>query len=187
MASVVDVSAILQNAQSADAHARQQAEIQLQQFQQQDHPSYLLSLATELSKEQADAATRQMAGVILKNNVDAPSEARKVRRVLCDYQPVPCLSGILQGAEAHASVSTYTGRTCGALERIATSREGADTPAASEYLGFRGMDRSSECHLCLLRICTRLGGPDVIQFVLYDCCHRFNPDVHACVSLHDPG
>ena len=121
MASVVDVSAILQNAQSADAHARQQAEIQLQQFQQQDYPSYLLSLATELSKEQADAATRQMAGVILKNNVDAPSEARKVRRVLGDYQPVPRLPSILQGAEAHASVSTYTGRTCGALERIATA------------------------------------------------------------------
>ena len=116
MASVVDVSAILQNAQSADAHARQQAEIQLQQFQQQDYPSYLLSLATELSKEQADAATRQMAGVILKNNVDAPSEARKVRRILGDHQPVPCLHIITRGAHAHASMSLYTGRACSALE-----------------------------------------------------------------------
>jgi importin subunit beta-1 len=82
MAGAVDISAILQAAQSADAHARQQAEIQLQQFQQQDYPSYLLSLATELSKEQTDPATRQMAGVILKNNVDAPSEGRKVTRIL---------------------------------------------------------------------------------------------------------
>ena len=116
MASVVDVSAILQNAQSADAHARQQAEIQLQQFQQQDYPSYLLSLATELSKEQADAATRQMAGVILKNNVDAPSEARKVRRIHGDHQPVPCLHIVIRGADAHASMSLCTGRACGALE-----------------------------------------------------------------------
>ncbi len=82
MANVADLSAMLQSAQSADAHARQQAEVQLQQFQQQDYPSYLLSLATELGKEQADPATRQMAGVIFKNNVDAPSEARKVRRII---------------------------------------------------------------------------------------------------------
>ncbi len=79
MANVVDLTATLQNAQSADAHARQQAEIQLQQFQQQDYHSYLLSLATELSKEQSDPATRQMAGVIFKNSVDAPSETKKVR------------------------------------------------------------------------------------------------------------
>ena len=81
MANVVDLSTTLQSAQSADAHARQQAEAQLQQFQQQDYPSYLLSLATQLSKEQADPATRQIAGVIFKNSVDAPSETKKVRLV----------------------------------------------------------------------------------------------------------
>ncbi|EIE27283.1 ARM repeat-containing protein [Coccomyxa subellipsoidea C-169] len=77
MATAVDLTAVLQNAQSADANARQQAEGQLQQFQLQNYAAYLVSLATELSKEQADASTRQIAGVILKNSFDAPSDARK--------------------------------------------------------------------------------------------------------------
>jgi importin subunit beta-1 len=78
MASAVDLTPVLQNAQSADASARQQAELQLQQFQQQNYAAYLVSLATELNKEQANAATRQISGVILKNSLDAPSDARKV-------------------------------------------------------------------------------------------------------------
>lgn len=90
MANAVDLSATLQNAQSADAHARQQAEIQLQQFQQQDYPSYLLSLATELSKEQSEPSTRQMAGVIFKNSVDAPSETKKVRVYIYDRPADDC-------------------------------------------------------------------------------------------------
>lgn len=79
MASAVDLRPILQNVQSADPRVRQPAELQLQQFQQQNYAGYLVSLATELNKEQTDAATRQTAGVVLKNCVDAPSEARKVR------------------------------------------------------------------------------------------------------------
>jgi importin subunit beta-1 len=78
MATAVDLTAVLQNAQSADANARQQAEGQLQQFQLQNYAAYLVSLATELSKEQAEASTRQIAGVILKNSFDAPSDTRKV-------------------------------------------------------------------------------------------------------------
>jgi importin subunit beta-1 len=78
MATAVDLTGVLQNAQSADANARQQAESQLSQFQQQNYAAYLVSLASELNKEQADAATRQIAGVILKNSLDAPSESRKV-------------------------------------------------------------------------------------------------------------
>ena len=78
MATAVDLTAVLQNAQSADANARQQAESQLSQFQQQNYAAYLVSLASELNKEQADAATRQIAGGILKNSLDAPSEIRKV-------------------------------------------------------------------------------------------------------------
>lgn len=78
MATAVDLSAILQHAQSADANVRQQAEVQLQQFQQQNYAAYLVSLATDLAKEQAEPASRQIAGVILKNSFDAPSDTRKV-------------------------------------------------------------------------------------------------------------
>lgn len=78
VANAVDLTAVLQNAQSADANARGQAELQLGHFQQQNYAAYLVSLANELHKEQAEPSTRQIAGVILKNSLDAPSEARKV-------------------------------------------------------------------------------------------------------------
>ena len=78
MATAVDLTAVLRNAQSADATARQQAESQLNQFQQQNYAAYLVSLASELNQEQADPSTRQIAGVILKNSLDAPSDVRKV-------------------------------------------------------------------------------------------------------------
>jgi importin subunit beta-1 len=76
--SVADITTVLRNAQNADTSIRTQAELQLQQYQQQNLPGYLLSLATELADESKPADVRQIAGLIIKNALDAPSEARKV-------------------------------------------------------------------------------------------------------------
>lgn len=76
--SETDITSVLRNAQNADASVRTQAELQLQQFQQQNLAGYLLSLAAELADESKPADVRQIAGLIVKNALDAPSEARKV-------------------------------------------------------------------------------------------------------------
>lgn len=78
MAAVADVTEVLTGAQSPDANTRNQAELQLKQFQQQNLPSYLLSLATEIANDAKPEHSRQMAGLMLKNALDAPSAAVKV-------------------------------------------------------------------------------------------------------------
>ncbi|MEW5305276.1 MAG: hypothetical protein WDW38_005680 [Sanguina aurantia] len=77
MSVVVDLSAALKAALSADAAARQNAESQLVGFRDQNLASYLASLIAELNNDTRDADVRQIAGVMLKNTVDAHDDARK--------------------------------------------------------------------------------------------------------------
>jgi importin subunit beta-1 len=79
MATVIDLTALLGNAQSPDANVRNQAEQQLKQLQEQQYPSFLLSLATELGNNEKPIDARRLAGLILKNTLDAKDEARKAR------------------------------------------------------------------------------------------------------------
>ncbi|KAK9806952.1 hypothetical protein WJX72_008531 [[Myrmecia] bisecta] len=77
MAQAVDITQILQHAQSPDANLRNQAEQQLNQFNAQNPAGYLLSLASELANGDKPHESRQIAGLLLKNSLDAPSEAKK--------------------------------------------------------------------------------------------------------------
>jgi importin subunit beta-1 len=61
MAQVVDITALLQAAQSADAAARQQAEAGIKQLESQPE-SYLLSLSAHLADEAKGVDTRRLAG-----------------------------------------------------------------------------------------------------------------------------
>lgn len=61
MAQVVDITALLQAAQSADAAARQQGEAGIKQLESQPE-SYLLSLCTHLATETNAVDTRRLAG-----------------------------------------------------------------------------------------------------------------------------
>ncbi len=81
MAQVLDITSALQNAQNPDPSIRGQAEEQLSSLRSSNLSSYLLSLASELSNGQKPAVSRQLAGLLLKNSLDAPSEARKVSNV----------------------------------------------------------------------------------------------------------
>lgn len=74
---VMDVSAILLAAQSPDPTARTQAEAVLSQACESDFPSYVTTLAKHLANEAADAESRRLAGLILKNNVSSAARATR--------------------------------------------------------------------------------------------------------------
>jgi len=75
----MDLTPILVAAQSPDAGVRQAAEGQLTALRVSNPPAFLHALAAELAAEAKPAEARQIAGLILKNALDAPSESKKVR------------------------------------------------------------------------------------------------------------
>lgn len=77
MAAPVEVTQLLLHAQDPDAQVRSQAEQKIQQFQEQNYPGFLTSLAAELSNAAKPADSRRLAGLVLKNTLDAKDEARK--------------------------------------------------------------------------------------------------------------
>ncbi len=74
----VGITSVLQSAQSPDATLRGQAEQHLQQLRENNHAQFVASLAEELCEESKPIDTRRLAGLILKNELDARDEARKV-------------------------------------------------------------------------------------------------------------
>lgn len=73
-----ELTNVLVSAQSPDAAVRQQAEQALEHLKQSQPAAYLAALAAELGGEQKPAEARQIAGLILKNALDAPSAVQKV-------------------------------------------------------------------------------------------------------------
>lgn len=82
-AAAMDITAVLQAAQAQDATLRTQAEAQLKAFQEQSYPTFLYSLAVELANNDKPGDSRRLAGLILKNALDAKDEARKVCVCVC--------------------------------------------------------------------------------------------------------
>jgi importin subunit beta-1 len=74
---MADITAILTATQSADAGARQAAEEQLKNAQESNLAGFLTGLASELANEQKPPEVRRLAGLILKNALDARDETRK--------------------------------------------------------------------------------------------------------------
>ncbi|GAB2293946.1 Importin subunit beta-1 [Dionaea muscipula] len=77
----MEITQVLLNAQSVDGIVRRQAEESLKQFQEQNLPSFLLSLAAELANEDKRVESRKLAGLILKNALDAKEQQRKYELV----------------------------------------------------------------------------------------------------------
>ncbi|KEH35465.1 putative importin-beta domain, importin subunit beta-1 [Medicago truncatula] len=73
----MEVTQALLNAQSIDGTIRKHAEENLQQFQEQNLPGFLVSLSGELASEDKPVDSRKLAGLILKNALDAKDENRK--------------------------------------------------------------------------------------------------------------
>lgn len=76
-----EVTQILLNAQSVDGTVRNQAEESLKQYQEQNLPGFLLSLAGELVNDEKPVESRKLAGLILKNALDAKEQHRKFELV----------------------------------------------------------------------------------------------------------
>ncbi|GMP93271.1 hypothetical protein CsSME_00043177 [Camellia sinensis var. sinensis] len=73
----LEIPQFLLSAQSADAKVRTEAEGNLRQFQEQNLPSFFLSLSVELSNNDKPIESRRLAGVLLKNSLDAKDASRK--------------------------------------------------------------------------------------------------------------
>ncbi|GAV73592.1 IBN_N domain-containing protein/HEAT_EZ domain-containing protein [Cephalotus follicularis] len=73
----MEITQFLLAAQSADAKVRTEAEANLRQFQEQNLPIFLLSLSVELANSEKPAESRRMAGIVLKNSLDAKDASRK--------------------------------------------------------------------------------------------------------------
>ncbi|GKC55921.1 importin subunit beta-1, partial [Tanacetum coccineum] len=77
----MEVTQILLNAQSVDGSVRKHAEESLKQFQEQNLAGFLLSLSGELASEEKPVDSRKLAGLILKNALDAKEQHRKFELV----------------------------------------------------------------------------------------------------------
>ncbi|KAK4802551.1 hypothetical protein SAY86_000754 [Trapa natans] len=77
----MEITQILLNAQAVDGGVRKHAEDNLKQFQEQNLPSFLLSLAVELANDEKPVESRKLAGLILKNTLDAKEQHRKYELV----------------------------------------------------------------------------------------------------------
>lgn len=63
--------------QDPDTNVRTQAEARLKEFQDQNYPGFLASLAAELTSTAKPPDSRRLSGIVLKNALDAKDDARK--------------------------------------------------------------------------------------------------------------
>lgn len=73
----MEVTQFLLNAQSVDSAVRKHAEETLKQFQEQNLPGFLLSLSGELASDDKPVDGRKLAGLVLKNALDAKEQHTK--------------------------------------------------------------------------------------------------------------
>ncbi|XP_004305111.1 PREDICTED: importin subunit beta-1-like isoform X1 [Fragaria vesca subsp. vesca] len=73
----MEITQCLLSAQSADARVRNEAEYNLSQFHEQNLPAFLLSLSVELANDEKPIESRTLAGIVLKNLLDAKDPATK--------------------------------------------------------------------------------------------------------------
>lgn len=127
------LTALLQAAQSADAGTRVQAEQQLNLLQQQNYAELLAALSAELADGSKPVDARRLAGLILKNSLDAKEESRKVRRALepaeavitCPLEQLErawtcnCPGRVVQaGVLAGSTFSRQSGCRCGSVAAL---------------------------------------------------------------------
>jgi importin subunit beta-1 len=69
----------LQNAQSTDKATRENAEAYIRRIEQENWGAFIHGLSQELAKEGNPEVSRQMAGLLLKNALDAKDSVVQVR------------------------------------------------------------------------------------------------------------
>lgn len=72
-----ELTQVLLAAQDANATTRTQAEQYLTQWQEQSYPQFLAAAVSELADASKPQETRRLAGLLLKNSLDAKEEERR--------------------------------------------------------------------------------------------------------------
>lgn len=72
-----DITQLLLSASGTDQITRAQAEQQLVAAQEANYPQFLAALAGEVSNAAKPPVARQLAGLVLKNALDAKDDVRK--------------------------------------------------------------------------------------------------------------
>jgi importin subunit beta-1 len=93
-----EVTQVLLNAQSADGVVRKVAEESLKQFQEQNPAGFLISLSHELANNEKPPDSRKLAGLILKNSLDAKETGRKQELVSRWISLDPTVKAQIKGA-----------------------------------------------------------------------------------------
>lgn len=137
------LTALLQAAQSADAGVRQQAEAQLTQLQTQNYAELLQGLSVELADPNKPVDARRLAGLILKNTLDAKEEARKVRpgpqpRCCCRLGPAPIAGGPHPAPTAPAAAAAARLTAGGARPAVGVRGCGHEEAGQAEPAGHAG-------------------------------------------------
>ncbi|KAL5719700.1 Importin subunit beta-1 [Ranunculus cassubicifolius] len=73
----MELTQILLSAQSPDANTRTVAESSIKLFQEQNLPVFLYTLSVELASNEKPIESRRLAGIVLKNCLDAKDSVRK--------------------------------------------------------------------------------------------------------------
>ena len=196
----MDLTPILVAAQSPDAGVRQAAEGQLTALRASNPPAFLYALAAELAAEAKPPEARQIAGLILKNALDAPSESKKVRgsRRLGKRRgtgsrlmgaPAPAfLHGDRSGASSrprlpsfhlsHAhplslSLSLSTGRARRPVAGPGRRGQGGSAAPAAEHAGVAGEGEEE----------IKKKRPHGAPLILTTTCHPIHPRPSSSLSL----
>ena len=130
-----ELTPVLQHAQSADATLRKQAELQLQAYQQQDYAGYLVALVSELANDAKPPETRQIAGLLLKNLLDATDAVLKVSPPPRPHQ-APCTPD--HSAVARLLVDKRYCAGWHAHEVVQRGQHGQNKDQAEPFACFRG-------------------------------------------------
>ena len=93
-----DITRALLAAQDPDPSVRGAAEQQIAYFQEQNYAGFLGSLAYELANADKPPESRRLAGIVLKNNLDAKDDARKAALVARWEGVDPALRAQIRGA-----------------------------------------------------------------------------------------
>eukprot|EP00959_Pyramimonas_sp_CCMP1952_P053252 1113969-Pyramimonas_sp.AAC.1 len=75
---MADITSLLVNAQNPDLNIRKQSEDAIRGFQASDPANFFLQFTSELAKEDKPPNVRTLAGLLLKNALDAKDETRKL-------------------------------------------------------------------------------------------------------------
>ena len=120
------LSSCLQNAQSTDKATRDQAEAFIQRLQEENWAAFIQGLTNELVNDDRPEVSRQMAGLLLKNALDAKDSLVQVRGLLKPRARVNASPRLALGESACKWLLCFADAEGGEVARSGREHEGTD-------------------------------------------------------------